>query len=269
MTLAQDLPQEILGIIFIRCLPDNALQLQPSSSLPPLVLCHVCSSWRKAAVGTPHLWTELSMQLPHTPGGKVLHTRFNALEFWGCHMGALLPSLHFQYVCLERLMSRQEIRKLVPFQTFFQSPVVLNAQSFTLDGFPNLNLLDSTSPGNISFNNLEYLAVRQLSGRKHFALPLQFPTCPRLRRLHIDYDAWSAERPSQIVTAFSWVNVTHLSAHLRLKRQDWYAILAQCANMTSCSVVLRFLQEILPNDRPTTFHHHPRMLGFGEKLPNF
>ena len=178
MTLAQDLPQEILGIIFIRCLPDNALQLQPSSSLPPLVLCHVCSSWRKAAVGTPHLWTELSMQLPHTPGGKVLHTRFNALEFWGCHMGALLPSLHFQYVCLERLMSRQEIRKLVPFQTFFRSPVVLNAQSFTLDGFPNLNLLDSTSPGNISFNNLEYLQSDNCLAGNTSLYPFNFPHVP-------------------------------------------------------------------------------------------
>jgi len=263
--VAQDLPQELLGEIFVQCLPRNAFDhFQPNPGLPPMVLCHVCSSWRKAALGTPQLWTELSMRLEHVSHRSTSTSgfplgKFNALEFWSSHMGALLPSLHFQRESSWRFPTREHLYKLAPFTSFFQYPAISNAQSITLDAFSDTDLLKILILA--GFNNIEYLAITEPVYREHSTL-LKFPAFPSLRRLSIDFRIWRIDPPSQFETAFSWVTITHLSANLRLGRQDWRATLHQCVNMTSCSVVLNFSDE-LPDTNSTdqaasTFHHNLR-----------
>jgi len=262
--VAQDLPQELLGEIFVQCLPRNSFDhFQPNPGLPPMVLCHVCSSWRKAALGTPQLWTELSMRLgyvSHRSTSGFPPGRLNTLEFWSSHMGALLPSLHFQRERSCWFACREHLYELAPFTSFFQYPAISNAQSITLDAFSETDLLKiSTLAG---FNNIEYLAITGPDNREYSTL-LKFPPYPSLRRLSIDFHTWRIDPPSRFETAFSWVTITHLSANLRLGRQDWRATLHQCVNMTSCSVVLHFLEELTDTNSTyqkaaITFHHNLR-----------
>jgi len=148
---------------------------------------------------------------------------------FGVHTCVLfLPSLHFlecDFVDMRVFVSDDKISPtpgVLSFSSHFESPITHPAR--ILQVRPILSLL----------NNLEYLAVSH-SGR--IWPPFQFPTCPTLRRLHVEYPTVS---PSRIVTAYSWETITHLRASLTLRRQDLYAILARCVNMASCSVTLDF-----------------------------
>lgn len=264
-----NLPPELLGEIFIRCLPEDTLDLQPSSNVPPLVLCHVCRSWRIIALGTPRLWNELSMELKYatTESGLAegfLRKIFDALEFWGSHMHALLPSLHFQAHGNNAVVSDDDMHNLVPYQAFFRSPVILKAQLLTLDGFP----FGPSTLSNILCNNLEYLAVNHQYSGSSLRSPFQFPTCLTLRRLHVQYHSPFIVTPT-ILTAYPWQSITHLSANLTLRRQDLYAILAQCVNMTSCSVALYLSSELPANKKDPTLHHNLRVLSVQGGIEEF
>lgn len=56
------LPSELLGEIFLRCLPQTNY-VTPSSDECPLVLTRVCRHWRAVALSTPRLWASLSISL--------------------------------------------------------------------------------------------------------------------------------------------------------------------------------------------------------------
>ncbi|KAG2156716.1 uncharacterized protein EDB93DRAFT_1246910 [Suillus bovinus] len=56
------LPSELLGEIFLRCLPQTNY-VTPSSNECPMVLTKVCRHWRVVALSTPRLWASLSISL--------------------------------------------------------------------------------------------------------------------------------------------------------------------------------------------------------------
>lgn len=58
------LPTEILGEIFVRCLPSET-HVEPDTHTAPLLLLGVCRGWRKVALGTPRLWCSLSVRPSH------------------------------------------------------------------------------------------------------------------------------------------------------------------------------------------------------------
>ncbi|TEB23849.1 hypothetical protein FA13DRAFT_1797714 [Coprinellus micaceus] len=58
------LPEDVLTEIFRLCLPsasDTPPVQPPSPHTAPLLLCHVCSYWRRQALATPQLWWHLSL----------------------------------------------------------------------------------------------------------------------------------------------------------------------------------------------------------------
>ena len=68
ISLVRKLPIDILQEIFIACLPTthNAVM---SVREPPILLTHVCSSWRNVAHATPRLWQTIHIAVPcNTPG---------------------------------------------------------------------------------------------------------------------------------------------------------------------------------------------------------
>ncbi|KAG2363466.1 hypothetical protein BDR07DRAFT_1608787 [Suillus spraguei] len=56
------LPSELLGEIFLRCLPQTNY-VTPSPDECPMVLTRVCRHWRAVALSTPRLWASLSISL--------------------------------------------------------------------------------------------------------------------------------------------------------------------------------------------------------------
>lgn len=61
------LPAELLGVVFVFCLPNSSFVL-PEKRHAPLLLTRICSSWRTIALSTPELWSRL--RIVHHVNGR-------------------------------------------------------------------------------------------------------------------------------------------------------------------------------------------------------
>ena len=59
----RQLPLEVLGEIFVHCLPEGCNAIM-SSQEAPLLLGRICSAWRSIALSTPRLWASLHIPTP-------------------------------------------------------------------------------------------------------------------------------------------------------------------------------------------------------------
>ncbi|KAJ7114154.1 hypothetical protein C8R43DRAFT_935280, partial [Mycena crocata] len=57
------LPHDILGEIFVACLPTDRYPILHQRD-SPLLLSHICSDWRSVALSTPRLWEALHITTP-------------------------------------------------------------------------------------------------------------------------------------------------------------------------------------------------------------
>ncbi|KAJ7462161.1 hypothetical protein FB451DRAFT_1043997, partial [Mycena latifolia] len=60
------LPPEITSEIFLYCLPTSHMDLERNSPNPneaPILLSHVCRTWKEIAIGTPALWTTIDLEI--------------------------------------------------------------------------------------------------------------------------------------------------------------------------------------------------------------
>ncbi|KAF8162002.1 hypothetical protein BJ912DRAFT_1006821 [Pholiota molesta] len=61
----RNVPYDVLREIFLQYLPEDRLdEPQPSPKIAPMLLCHVCASWRAIALSNASLWTHLHIRLP-------------------------------------------------------------------------------------------------------------------------------------------------------------------------------------------------------------
>ncbi|KAJ7681796.1 hypothetical protein B0H17DRAFT_1333617 [Mycena rosella] len=71
------LPPEVTSEIFLSCLPTSYTDPNKKTANPkeaPMLLSHVCRTWRKVALSTPALWCELEFDLRHANDNHVLKT---------------------------------------------------------------------------------------------------------------------------------------------------------------------------------------------------
>ncbi|KAF5323929.1 hypothetical protein D9611_008375 [Ephemerocybe angulata] len=97
---ARRLPDDILREVFVRCLPRNHNATMYAGDAPVL-LCHICSRWRKLALETPFLWSSLHVSTFVTDYGEgtdveeILKDRDERVKGWIARSGALPLSLSF------------------------------------------------------------------------------------------------------------------------------------------------------------------------------
>lgn len=60
------LPADVLHEIFFHCLPSHRFPIMDASEAP-LLLTHICSSWRTIALSSPRLWAQIIISLPSQP----------------------------------------------------------------------------------------------------------------------------------------------------------------------------------------------------------
>ncbi|KAJ7784120.1 hypothetical protein B0H16DRAFT_1708861 [Mycena metata] len=86
------LPPEITSEIFIWCLPDSEYHLDLTLKRPfraPIILLHICRTWRFIAIATPRLWTNLCLNLSKLPRSFLeLGTNQKFLSDWLARSGA-------------------------------------------------------------------------------------------------------------------------------------------------------------------------------------
>ncbi|KAF9479223.1 hypothetical protein BDN70DRAFT_700791 [Pholiota conissans] len=102
-----NIPYDVLREIFLHCLPHNPHEWrnrQPSTKIAPILLCHVCSSWRTVALTSPKLWTHIGYYFPaewtriKSGSDRYWAIRPKDLEFiqwWRKNHGAIPPFLSF------------------------------------------------------------------------------------------------------------------------------------------------------------------------------
>ena len=75
ISLIHKLPIDILQKIFVACLP-TAHNAVMSRWEPPILLTHICSSWRNVAHATPQLWRSIHIAVPcHRSGSYSVEYR--------------------------------------------------------------------------------------------------------------------------------------------------------------------------------------------------
>lgn len=85
------LPLDILGEIFVRCLPEhNPVMCRKEA---PLVLGRVCSLWRSLSLHLPVLWAGLHVVIPSTQYVQRLAFVIEGIETWLGRSGSLPLSL--------------------------------------------------------------------------------------------------------------------------------------------------------------------------------
>ncbi|KAK7057591.1 F-box domain-containing protein [Favolaschia claudopus] len=67
VSYGRQIPVEVLEVIFRFCLPDTDFVICKSTEAP-LLLCQICSDWRRVALLAPLLWSSLSLHLSRRPG---------------------------------------------------------------------------------------------------------------------------------------------------------------------------------------------------------
>ncbi|KAF8149763.1 hypothetical protein BJ912DRAFT_1121803 [Pholiota molesta] len=234
------LPYEILLEIFIHCLPRYPhLQLQqPNTTTAPILLCHICSSWRRLAQASATLWTHLSykfsvvaIQCPSS--GPVLWTyKFEErdIEFvrwWKAKQGGIPPFLAFkrgptdrgdknqmpttsnEAFLLEYLTSAQHLELNVFFWHWIHAKVIAGHLAVFASLHTALAEHEHTLSGNHPFYQLQTL------------LTAPSPSFPALRRLSLT----QVKFVNIFVFTTQWSVLTHLSLDALMSPLSWLVLI--------------------------------------------
>ncbi|KAF8188990.1 hypothetical protein BJ912DRAFT_850978, partial [Pholiota molesta] len=93
-------PYDVLLDIFVHCLPHDRLEIrQPNMSIAPILLCHICSSWRTVALAAPILWSHLLYRVPvwemddYSGRWAFLEREIEFIRWWKKNQGLIAPFL--------------------------------------------------------------------------------------------------------------------------------------------------------------------------------
>ncbi|KAK7001441.1 hypothetical protein R3P38DRAFT_3049152 [Favolaschia claudopus] len=75
------LPQDILGEIFLACLPTHR-NCAMSASEAPVLLGRICSAWRAISLATPRLWARLHIVEPGEYDKNIVPQRLEIVKMW-------------------------------------------------------------------------------------------------------------------------------------------------------------------------------------------
>ncbi|KAF8196072.1 hypothetical protein BJ912DRAFT_956110 [Pholiota molesta] len=89
------LPYDALREIFIHCLHRYPYrEMQPNTKIAPLLLCHVCSSWRMVALSSAVLWSRLFCRLTiRYKDSKLKRSEIEFIRWWKKNHGLIPPFL--------------------------------------------------------------------------------------------------------------------------------------------------------------------------------
>ncbi|KAJ7188719.1 hypothetical protein C8R46DRAFT_847803, partial [Mycena filopes] len=214
IAFGRQVPVEVLEIIFRMCLPETKYVV-PDSRAAPLVLCHVCSAWRRVALLTPSLWCSLSLNLERRPGAWKAF-----LEGWLGRSGRLPLSLSIE--------SSHGVRVYQYFNDHIAKLLLKDAKRWRrlrLD-IPSSSL---TKLLNVSLPLLESL---EISARDRFpGVFISGADAPRLKRITLldEVDPSYMNAP--------WGHLTHFHAAKHpFTLEKCFTLLAKCKHLTHCTV---------------------------------
>ncbi|KAF8175395.1 hypothetical protein BJ912DRAFT_988752 [Pholiota molesta] len=279
------LPYELLSKIFIHCLPLHPLtEPQPNTKIAPMLLCHVCSSWRDVALTCTPIWSHLFFKLPilwdpregHPIvwDSKALIGDIECLRWWRKNQGSIPPSIHFD--------PRQRTRGRLSDATHQDSRLDGDSENFLLDYISSAQYLDV------------HLFYRYLTARRQATHSGPNPMCPNLHTLITEYSyhitrRYSSmtegipdrlpfvplripptlrclslfnieEEPEWINNLSNWATLTHLSLNIQCTVHEWFSIIHAIPNLQRCHFCIQLMDEDITSYFQPTKIVLPRLL---------
>lgn len=211
------IPPEILGQIFIYCLPDNQF-VQPLKAGAPLLLCQICSAWRMAALTTHQLWSSL-----YIFGIKSMER--DPARTWFGRSGMLPLSIgmmdsHFRMKTFvdpltKTCLTRCRNLRISMISTSMDALCVDNLQG------PNWGSLNS---------------VEIYSAWHFFRTPITLPaSAMNVRQIKLECNSYN-NHPKCPQLCLAWNHLTHFSSTPFLSTNRFLQLLRWCPELTHCSI---------------------------------
>ncbi|KAJ2935515.1 hypothetical protein H1R20_g1578, partial [Candolleomyces eurysporus] len=239
-SLIRQLPDDILGEIFIRCLPSDRFPGLRFADAP-LLLTTICRRWRDVAILTPQIWANINVTL--SPDEEEMERQLEDTRRFISRAGSLLLSLSV-FESGSGGSTDSEVKEMSP---FFQ---------YILSLLPRTRLLHwkvswGEGPEHFlrglqaeAFSQLEEVRINWswLSDRKEVDGIAPFLLGPKLRTVGLSGGKLGIALPSALPS--QWEQLTSLTI-----RNEYYDsvpniqalthLLQQCPNLRTCSVSLR------------------------------
>lgn len=249
------MPVEILQKIFFDCLTEER---SPRQDLAPLLLCHVCSVWRKVALQQSELWDEVWLLQDKKHSVDKTNTVFTeSLKLWlsGLKQREISASIR---LCLPSQPDEPEFnpsqpctdpliqRLLLPYSNKFR------ALSIDVSTDAELYQFFQLPPG--QFKTLETLRLRFGSRLDDISSISAFEGAPRLRNLAIEID--NNFYLESINTRFPWTQITCLYLGNYMDVETWHVIIRQCPSIQRCALGIQAMTEDEDFDNQDAILHH-------------
>ncbi|KAF9462009.1 hypothetical protein BDZ94DRAFT_1310031 [Collybia nuda] len=230
-------PPEILGEIFIWCLPQTRhLNVEEA----PLILCRVSRFWRYVAESTPQLWCDFSV----VEDDLVRRSRFTRFLLLRQHVISIAKQWvsragHHLPLSL-RLDKTSAARDLYTAKQLVDEVLIQNSARF--------RTLHLEPPTPSSFNSFFLLPSSHLPSLEHLILKvdriqrpmLVFQSAPHLRHLSINYCASRYDR----IHPFPWSQLTYLEVSSATEEVIWTNVFSQC------TMLQHGIFNVCPDDPP-------------------
>ena len=211
------IPPEILGEIFIACLPQHP---RPINTEVPLLLCQICSTWRQIALNTPQLWAFVTV----TRTKDVRHIP-QVADKWFKLAGMLPLSLRFDMGHQSEFLYTQ----CVPLPLSDAWSRISNLEINAAYSSPIQKILRFTRPL-FDFSNIERVEVST-----DFPSYTELMNFPNLRKLIVSYKHSLPQRTDLM----PFTNLTHLCISGGcLSAQMWSLVIRQCLKLQHGSFLI-------------------------------
>ena len=241
------LPNEILGDIFLHCLP-GAIRIPPGLDLPaaPFNVTRVSSRWRRVALGTPRLWSDIHIEY-FLPSRAVRDTEIARQLIARSGNSSVSLTVALRWDNSNSTVLSDALRQLiVPHATRLKDLVLCDY------GLLSCKHLLSLLPDSFKFDTLETVNLIFSDGQSwdvEFEAVV-FPPAPHLRKFAYKQKGSASFYPSRF--HLPWSQLTDICIVRDMCALEAHLMLGHCVSLVNCSLVIWGTFNLLNDDERAT-----------------
>ena len=225
------LPPEILGEIFLYCLPPRVWKPPtPNIREAPMLLCRVCSYWRELAFSLPMLWSSFAGSY-----GNVLQAgHVSLIQLW-------LERSRSQRLFISLDLREPEPLKSCMVRLFLDNIYRWDDVTFNIDDNSAKDLL-AIPGGRAHFLDRFGINAAKCSPKAMDEISSIFLSFPNLRRLW-----WYSDSTPTALLGMSFSSLTHIKLLCPISFNEYVRFIAQCFQIRDVEI-----SEVQPSIVPFT-----------------
>ncbi|KIM37498.1 hypothetical protein M413DRAFT_423412 [Hebeloma cylindrosporum] len=253
------LPPEIVQEIFHHCMAFNYPDESPLPSTAPLLLTQICSAWRKIALNTPELWSNVVLEFIGLSDARLQAVQELA-KLWIERCGSRLYTIKLTTHLPQGFQMANPLSDLLRLKPATISALDLELPAEHLKYF-------NDHPLEMQFENLESINVIPVEPKGRvpsvwFHTTPIFESAPKLKRVQLEFSTNIYELSE---LRFPWSQLTHLviDSVNGWCPSDMFSVFKQCQMLQTCDISIE-RQGVEFEDV-----YHPHLTKLNLKLPNF